>query len=273
MTLVKRFASYDGTSLAYHTIGESDRPLVCVPGGPAQSAAYLGDLGGLTGLVMLDNRATGGSDRAADPESYRADRLAEDIEALRIHLGLSRMDLLGHSAGAGVAMIYAARYPERIERLILVTPGLRAAGFELTGEQWLKHLEIRRGEPWFEEAYEAVRNDGPRQLCEPFYYGRWDEAARKYSEAQHRDEEAKEWYFTTDWKAVAAPTVEGLAALKAPVLVVAGELDPGPTPAMAARFVEMLGNGRLVVQPNAGHFPWVDDPDAFSGTVREFLGA
>lgn len=269
---MKRFASYDGTSLAYHIIGESDRPLVCVPGGPAQSAAYLRDLGGLTGLVLLDNRATGGSDRPSDPQTYRADRLVEDIEALRVQLGLSRMDLLGHSAGAGVAMIYAARYPERIERLILVTPGLRAAGFELTGEQWLMHLEIRRGEPWFEEAYEAVLNDGPRALYEPFYYGRWDEAARKFSEAQHRDEEGVAGYFATDWKAVAATTVPGLAALKDPVLVVAGELDPGPTPAMARRFVEVVGNGRLVIQPKAGHFPWIDDPDAFSRSVREFLG-
>jgi proline iminopeptidase len=196
----KRFASYDGTSLAYHIMGESERPLVCVPGGPAQSARYLRDLGGLTGLVLLDNRATGDSDRPPDPQTYRADRLAEDIEALRVHLGLSRMDLLGHSAGAGVAMIYAARYPERIERLILVTPGLRAAGFELTGEQWLKHLEVRRGEPWFEEAYDAVRNDGPRALYEPFYYGRWDEAARSYSAAQHRDEEAMAAPTGTRWR-------------------------------------------------------------------------
>jgi pimeloyl-ACP methyl ester carboxylesterase len=71
---------------------------------------------------------------------------------------------------------------------------------------------------------------------------------------------------------VAATTVPGLAALKAPVLVVAGELDPAPTPAMAQRFVEMLGNGRLVIQPKTGHFPWIDDPHAFSRTVREFLG-
>jgi pimeloyl-ACP methyl ester carboxylesterase len=84
------FAGTDGTRLAYHQAGEG-RPLLCVPGGPMQASAYLGDLGGLSAhrsLVLLDLRGTGASAIPADPATYRCDRQVDDVEALRVHLGL-----------------------------------------------------------------------------------------------------------------------------------------------------------------------------------------
>jgi pimeloyl-ACP methyl ester carboxylesterase len=105
------FEGADGTRLAYHQAGEG-RPLIGVPGGPMQASAYLGDLGGLSAhhsLVLLDLRGTGASAIPADPASYRCDRQVDDVEALRIHLGLKRIDLLAHSAGAALALLYAAR--------------------------------------------------------------------------------------------------------------------------------------------------------------------
>jgi pimeloyl-ACP methyl ester carboxylesterase len=97
---VARFASYDGTQVGYRVLGDGP-PLVCLPGGPGRTCEYFGDLGGLSRcrqLVMPDTRGTGESADARDPESYRCDRLVGDVEALRAHLSLDRMDLLGHSA-------------------------------------------------------------------------------------------------------------------------------------------------------------------------------
>ncbi|NGO73341.1 alpha/beta hydrolase, partial [Streptomyces sp. SB3404] len=59
------YTSYDGARLAYRTLGEASAsaPLVCLAGGPAREAAYLGDLGGLSAyrpLVIPDSRGTGG---------------------------------------------------------------------------------------------------------------------------------------------------------------------------------------------------------------------
>jgi pimeloyl-ACP methyl ester carboxylesterase len=89
---VATFDGADGTRLAYHQAGEG-RPLICLPGGPMQASAYLGDLGGLSAhrwLVLLDLRGTGASALPADPTSYRCDRQVDDVEALRMHLGLGR---------------------------------------------------------------------------------------------------------------------------------------------------------------------------------------
>ncbi len=86
------FASYEGTMLAYRKIGQG-QPLVCLPGGPGRNADYLGDLGGLgpraeRALVIREPRGTGDSAVPDDPATYRCDRMAEDVETLRIHLGL-----------------------------------------------------------------------------------------------------------------------------------------------------------------------------------------
>src|SRR5215217_9318651 len=118
------FDSADGTRLAYRQAGEG-RPLICVPGGPMQASAYLGDLAGLSAhrsLVLLDLRGTGESAIPADPTTYRCDRQVEDVEALRMHLELHRIDLAAHSAGSALALAYAARYPDRIARLVLIAP-------------------------------------------------------------------------------------------------------------------------------------------------------
>jgi pimeloyl-ACP methyl ester carboxylesterase len=58
----------------------------------------------------------------------------------------------------------------------------------------------------------------------------------------------------------------------APVLVYAGELDLTPTPRLA-ELAALFPRGQLVVQPGAGHFPWLDDPAWFVGAVARFLGA
>src|SRR5690348_6400475 len=108
------FASYDGTEISYRVLGDG-RPLVRLPGGPGRAGEYLGDLGGLgrsRRLVIWDPRGVGVSADPADPATFRVDRLVEDVESLRVHLGLDQMDVLAHSAGAVLAKLYAAVYPQ-----------------------------------------------------------------------------------------------------------------------------------------------------------------
>ena len=154
-----QFTSYDGTKLAFRRAG-AGRPLVCLPGGPGRTPDYLGDLGGLDAqreLILPDTRGTGESAVPADPATYRCDRLARDVEALRAELGLERFDLLGHSAGGSVALLYAAAYPERIDHLVLLSPGMGPLGLEVTDTQQQAAMERRSGEPWYQDAWAAVQ--------------------------------------------------------------------------------------------------------------------
>jgi pimeloyl-ACP methyl ester carboxylesterase len=119
---------------------------------------YLGELGGLSDhrtLILLDNRGTGASSVPQDPATYRVDRLVQDLEALRGHLGLDRMDLLGHSASGGICLLYAAEHRHRLDRLVLVDPSLRVVG--ISSDLGVDDVLARRAhEPWYAEAVAAL---------------------------------------------------------------------------------------------------------------------
>ncbi|MFV5992761.1 alpha/beta fold hydrolase [Streptomyces sp. NPDC056231] len=275
------FSAYDGTKLAYHVLGDGN-PVVCLPGGPTDSA-YLGDLGGLSAhrqLIRLDLRGTGWSEMPEDATSCRCDRLVDDLEALREHLGLDRMDLLAHCAGANLAALYVGRHPERVSKLALITPSVRAVDFTITGDLRLETAQLRRDEPWFPAAFAALEaivagkatSDDWKAIA-PFSYGRWDEVAQAHQTAG--DEQM-------NMEIVAAFGAEGafdpdatraaLARFASPVLLLAGEVDLGAPPRTMAEFAGLFPKAELVVQAGAGHFPWLDDADRFVAITEAFLG-
>ncbi|MFF3330576.1 alpha/beta fold hydrolase [Streptomyces sp. NPDC002888] len=273
------FTAPDGTLLAHHQSGEG-APLVVLPGGPMRASAYLGGLGGLSAhrrLIRLDLRGTGESAVPDDPATYRCDRLVDDVEALRAHLGLERMDVLAHSAGGSLAMLYAARYPQRVARLALVTATPWALGLPASSEDRLAAARLRKDEPWFKEAF-PVFQDWLRDEADfdpvfaPFFYGRWDDAAREHD--ARADEECNDAAADVYGSAGAydpPATRAALARVTAPVLVLAGELDGGPRPDLARRTADAFPNAEFAVQPGAGHYPWLDDPEWFVGRLAAFL--
>ena len=64
----------------------------------------------------------------------------------------------------------------------------------------------------------------------------------------------------------------GLARFTSPVLLLAGELDLGAPPRAIAEFGGLFPNAELVIQPGAGHYPWLDNADRFVATTAAFLG-
>jgi proline iminopeptidase len=268
--------------MSYRVMGDG-APVVCLPGGPSRAVGYLGDLGGLGGsrrLVLLDPRGVGGSADPADAATLRVDRLVEDVESLRVHLGLDRMDLLAHSAGSVLATLYASAYPERLSRLILLTPGLAVVGVQGSEEEMAAALERSVAEPWYPDALAAVETIMGGDLSwtafrasRPLFYGRWDDAAKAHASVGvvERYAAARKGYFAD--VVLDVPGIrEALTAFTAPVLLYGGELDPLVTPAMLKRAAPLFNGATVAVQPAAAHFPWVDDPAAFAAAVGSFLG-
>ncbi|HZG89918.1 MAG TPA: alpha/beta hydrolase [Pseudonocardia sp.] len=113
--------------------------IVVLHGGPgvpdlAANAAVLAPLTELGADVYLYAQlGTDASTRLADPRGYGRDRDVADLEALRARLGLDRMVLVGHSSGGALAAAYLAAHPQRVERLVLVSPGALDPG-DTSGE-------------------------------------------------------------------------------------------------------------------------------------------
>jgi pimeloyl-ACP methyl ester carboxylesterase len=201
-----------------------------------------------------------------------------DVEALREHLGLDRMDLFGHSASGGICLLYAAAHPDRLDHLVLVAPSLRVVGIPSdTGVDEV--LALRAHEPWYADAVAALYAEAMsaqeleryKWLAAPLLYGRWDAAAQAQTDAEPAQFAPPA---TDGFYAGFAPNPqlsERLAALVMPVLLVAGEYDIWPTCAAVRELAALFGNVDVAVLPQVGHFPWVDDPASFVATVHEFL--
>ncbi len=272
------FDSFDGTTLSSTTIGTGD-PLLVIPGGPMQDSVYLGNLGGLDEyrtLHLLDLRGTGRSAVPADPETYRVDRQVDDVEAFRASLGLDPVDMLGHSAGASLAILYAARYPERIRRLVLVTPSLRMFQFGMAEEYVREAAALRAGRPGMDAVEAALDRvfggtgtDEDELALTPLSYGHWDAIAQEHAgrrEEQTNAEGMRNYY--ADGLPEPDEVTKDLAGLTAPVLIVAGELDYSPRPKVAAQAAErFFPKARTAVVPGGGHFPWLDNPKALVAAI------
>jgi proline iminopeptidase len=92
-------------------------------------------------LVYVDHRGCGRSS-PGDPAEYTLDNNVSDLDALREHLGLNRISVLGSSYGGMVALGYALRYPERLANLVLVCT---APSYRFMEDA--KHHVARQGTP------------------------------------------------------------------------------------------------------------------------------
>lgn len=276
------FASHDGTALHYDLLvqdGASERPpLIVLAGGPARHPEYLGDLAGLTGLrtlVVLHQRGVGAS--AASPTAAAAawPELAEDVEALRRHLGLPEIELLGHSAGTRVALSYAARYPHHLASLCLLTPPVQWIGS--TPDDSADLIAVHRDEPWYDDymanrpkvraATSAAELNRFVAHIAPTAWARWTDQARAHEATGAKHPAAQDLFFTD---ADATGIVDGLTRVHCPVLVVAGTADglTGHAPVLA--LAELFRHGRAVSIADAGHYPWVEQPIAFAEALAGF---
>jgi proline iminopeptidase len=276
----------DGRRLAYRSTGEGPL-LVCHGGGPGFSSLYLGDLAGLgrdLELVLLDPRGTGGSTKPSDPRAYAIEDYVSDLEELREHLSLARMQLFGHSHGGIVAMAYAARYPEQVERLILASTLARFSPEQETA--MAAAVEAHADEPWYEDARAALEAEGAgdfetdEELAElslrefPFYFARYGDDERAYLETLRTETPNAATLRLFNQEQVPSFDLRPeLAQIAAPTLVIAGEADFITGPLSAAELSEGIAGVETVLIPGCGHFIFVEAPGAFSDSVLAFLGA
>lgn len=97
-------------------------PAVFVHGGPGGTHNGLAGMLGLAddrAIILYDQLDSGKSDRPNNPANWRVERFVDELEAIRIVLGIERWHVVGHSWGAVIALEYAARHPDRVASTVL----------------------------------------------------------------------------------------------------------------------------------------------------------
>src|ERR671938_2037825 len=117
----------DGFDLYYTVVGEGPYAIV-LSGGPGEEVrsmqAVADELSKRFRYVMLEQRGTGRSRLSRyDPSTINLNAYIEDIEALRKHLQISKLTLVGNSWGMMLALAYGGTYPENVRAIVTIGSG------------------------------------------------------------------------------------------------------------------------------------------------------
>lgn len=276
----------NGVKLFYRMMGSGGDPVILIHGGPGFTSDYLADdmtpLAKQHALFVYDQRGIGKSTLVSDSNSLSAQRYVEDLEAIRKHLRLEQLTLLGHSWGAVPAALYAMQFPQRVRRMILVgtVPARQrelAEAFnkmaserdDATRQRMAELRQVRVGNPsdldacreyyrlWFTPFFS--RSSAAANMKGNVCAGTSESLKNKPKVDRYTFPSLGEWDWTTSLKTVTAPT-----------LIIQGELDPLPIQS-ARSWAAAMPNARLLEMKGIGHFPYVEAPDAFFAAVHRFL--
>ncbi|MFY9342455.1 MAG: alpha/beta hydrolase [Planctomycetota bacterium] len=230
--------------------------------------------------ILFDQRGSGASQpEKPDPDSLTLANAIADLEALRVHLKLDRWSLLGHSWGGMLAMAYATRHPDRLDRLVLVGTGgptlefMGPFGDTLAGRATPEENAAlaKLNEP------EAAAKDPDRAVKErlrlrfPAYFYDREQAAAAWPAF------AKVQYAPATYRALMADLQRekfdlraGLTQVRCPTLLVHGRQDPIPA-SVAYEIREAMPQLELRFIEKSGHFPWLEQADETFRVLRGFL--
>lgn len=266
-------ASLNGTELFYLEAGHS-APCLVMHGGLGIDHTYLhpwlDPLSDVLRLIYYDHRGNGRSGRPP-VETLTFAQFCDDADALREYLDFEQVAVMGHSYGGFIALEYALRYPERVGRLVLVDT---APSFNYAEEVFANAR--RKGTNEMMDVLRAPNPDQDADLMRmmrvilPLYFHRFDGAVADRivgkavcsASAGKRGEELMAEYDVTS----------RLGEIRAPTLILVGRDDFICPPSQAAIMHESISGSELVVFEQSGHFPWLEEPDAFFAAIRDWLG-
>jgi proline iminopeptidase len=273
------FQSDDGVKLYYDVVGKGE-PVVLLSGGPGFSPEYLRPLAEVLGnrytFVLFHQRGTGKSVmEKTDMAALELKKLVADVDALRRELKQEKLTIVGHSFGGILAMMYAREHPERIRALALLdSGGPTLASVEkfntnlnarFTAEDNLKIKE------WSDA--ERMKSDHKRAILEitkaktPAYFA--DRAkARLLMDPMTEDTFNDAVFWSVALQMMGLDLRAGLEKVQAPMLVLHGKQDPLET---AEELRATFPKATFVLVENAGHFPWLEQPELVYGVVGGFL--
>jgi pimeloyl-ACP methyl ester carboxylesterase len=244
-----RFNS-DGVEIAFDVVGQGP-PILLIHGFASNAAVNWRDTGWVKTLVdagrqvvLLDNRGHGQSAKLYDPESYSAAIMAEDATRLLAHLAISQADVMGYSMGARIAAFLTIAHPGLVRRAVFAGLASRMVTGVGGGVTIAAGLEAPRLADVTDPMARAFR-----------VFAEQTKSDLKALAACMRSSRAK-------------ISVEALAGIVAPVLVVAGDKDDVAGDVQG--LVTLIPNATGLVLEGRNHMNAVGDK-IFKNNVLKFI--
>ncbi len=270
-----------GGSLFFKTRGNGD-PIVVLHGGPGfdhrQFLPFIWELAKDHQVILYDQRGTGLSTGKVDSTSINVAGFVDDLEAIRRHFKIERMNILGHSWGGILAMHYALDHPDRLRSLILCST---TASVDAFGEMRTNYMER-----WSESDQLALGEIGGSEAFKQGDPASWERFWRTWFRSYFRDPaqaDRMDLFFPPNTIKNCGPVAnlimasigefdlhEELASITCPTLIMHGMADPMPA-AYAERTHGAIPGSELVLAPEVGHWFFVDGTEIFAESILGFL--
>lgn len=226
-------------------------------------------------VIAVDLPGYGKSSK--EPYSFTLSFYAEQIKRLADHLGVKKFVYAGHSMGGQIGLIFALKYPQMLDKLVLAAPA-GVEEFERGEGDWLRSvITIKSVKSTTEE---GIR----RNLTNNFY--NWKEKWEWMVEERVRMAKASDFedFCYTVTRCVNAmldePTFNKLNKIKVPTMIVYGKYDglipnpylnPGFTADVFKWGASQIPDCRLVEIDECGHMLQIEKPDEFINAVKDFV--
>jgi pimeloyl-ACP methyl ester carboxylesterase len=250
----QHFTDIDGLRVHFRQRG-SGEPLVLLHGWGGSSLSFVSVASRLERqfrVLAPDLPGFGFSD--TPPMAWGAADYAEAVAELMAAAGIESANVLGHSRGGVIATALAASRPELVKRLVLVA----APVVRLPAETAVSGRSKAYGR------VKVLANLLPSFKERILNWGRMKYGSEDYRNAGPELRPTLVRLLSEDWR-------DALLSVRSPALLIYGKNDEDVRLAVAHAAIESLpADARLVVMPT-GHFPFMDDAEAFLETVTGFL--
>lgn len=277
------YKDINGTKLYYKTIGQGE-PIFIVHGGLGLEHSYFlpyfNELAKNHKLIFFDLRGHGKSDASMDSAHIQLSYFIEDIEEMRKAFGIEKLVLLGHSFGGLLVENYAAKYPEHLKGLILVSPSAHTSRYtvdasKIIQERFTKEDMIDRetlmSSPEFIKADAKAYEKLWRITFRTSFFDRSlvDSMRLSFPPDYKTRSTLLRKIFPDD---VFYSSGRKLATVLCPALIIYGEYDPMPKECYDDLHERIL-KSTLVAIPNSGNFPFIEAKEKFFAETEKFLSS
>ena len=287
-----KFIKIDGYNINVEMKGQG-YPIFFLPGGPGNSHDYMqGNFGQYyksNTVVFFDWLGRGKSDDARDVSEYSVENDVDLIEKLRIKLKFDKISLVGHSYGTVPAQAYAIKYPDNVDKMVLINGFHSGAMWQANCDSYNHYAKTHFPEKW--KKVDSLRALGYLSSEEPLktIYGNFPTKYIYYHntklEQKSPDYEHRGWSddvyvsiigkdgdFDVSGSIINQDYRRKLKNVKAKTLIVAGRYDGVSTPEFAIQYKLFMPQAKFVMFEHSAHNPYLEEPEKFFDLFEKFMG-
>lgn len=272
------FVTINGNRLAVEILGPEDGPvLIAHHGAPglgsrAEPRTSFGRLADTFRVIVFDARGSGESEGNAP---FTHEQWAADVEGLREWAGAEQVIMAGGSYGGFISMEYAVRHPDRVRALVLRDTSPDNSNEEMAQANARASARVKLDEAKFQRIMDGeVRDDADLAECWreilPLYDHHYDPAKVEETVAKtpYRYQTHNHAFSVNMHHYDLKPL---LPSITCPTLVTVGRGDWITPVACSETIVSLIPQARLAVFEQSGHSPQIEEAEAWTQVVRDFL--